>query len=496
MQINQNISAIKAGINLGKAEDRLSKSTERLSSGFKINHAADDAAGFSISRKMRTQIRALERASQNSADGISLLQTAEGALNEISAMLIRTKELSVQAANDTNSSEDRMAIQHEVNQLLDEIDRISRDNDFNTKTLLNGDIGRKTVTDTSDVTGIRTSDAVSNGDYKITVNKDPKQAVYEAGAVTGFPSEELEGSVIINGVTIDIRKNQDATTIINNLRAGASLAGIEMIGNGGAPDASGDPSIAGYTRGSALDSNLVFISREYGKDAKIDISVKAKDEEKASELADALGLPVKMEEDEIKKGEDAEISLDTDDDSKTKFEKTATVRVSGDKAVIMDNGGFEMEVKISPFATEKGVSDVKLSVLDAGYMTLQVGANTGNSFDVSIDRIDTETLGIRNLSVGSHENAENAIERVDIAIGRVSAERSKIGAVQNRLEHTILSTDETTEDMTAAISRILDTDLAKEMTEHAQQQLLSQAGTSVLAQANERPQTILSLLQG
>lgn len=496
MQINLNISAIKAGIHLNRTESRLSKSTEKLSSGYKINHAADDAAGFSISRKMRTQIRALERSSQNSSDGISLLQTAEGSLNEVSAMLIRMKELSVQSANDTNSSDERMAIQKEMDQLLAEIDRISSDNDFNTKTMLNGDMGRKTITDTPDVSVISTSREVSNGSYKITVNKDPKQAVYEGGAISGFPSEDLEGSVIINGVVIDINKNEDTKTVINKLREGAALSGVELIGNGGGPDADGDPKLAGYTKASAEDNPLVFISREYGKDAKVEISVKAKTEEKQSDLAAALGLPEKMEEDDIPRGEDAEITLDEDEDSKTKFEKTATVKVSGDKALIRDNGGFEMEVKISPFATEKGVSDVAISVLDAGYITLQVGANTGNSFDISIDRIDTETLGIRGLSVGSHEEAEKSIERVDIAISRVSAERSKLGAFQNRLEYTILSTDETTENMTTALSRILDMDLADEMTEYSQQQLLSQAGTSVLARANERPQTIISLLQG
>ena len=134
-------------------------------------------------------------------------------------------------------------------------------------------------------------------------------------------------------------------------------------------------------------------------------------------------------------------------------------------------------------------------MLDAGYMTLQVGANTGESFDVNIGRIDSETLGLKGINLRTNSEAENAIARIDNAITSLSAERAKLGAYQNRLEHTILSLDETTEDMTSAFSRIMDTDMAAEMTEFTQQKVLSQAGTSVLAQANERPNTVLTLLQ-
>ena len=170
--------------------------------------------------------------------------------------------------------------------------------------------------------------------------------------------------------------------------------------------------------------------------------------------------------------------------------------MDGDKGVIKDRDGFELELKVNDYTTEndKG-GEVELTVFDAGYMTLQVGANTGESFDVSIDRIDTETLGLSKINLRSSKEAENAIEMVDKAITMVSAERAKLGAYQNRLEHTILSLDETTEDMTSAFSRIVDTDMAEEMTEFTQQKVLSQAGTSVLAQANERPNTILTLLQ-
>ena len=197
-----------------------------------------------------------------------------------------------------------------------------------------------------------------------------------------------------------------------------------------------------------------------------------------------------MEPTEVKKGSDAKVTLDEG------FSKTATVRTEGDKVVVKDKGGFEMELKVNDYTTEgdKG-GEVDLEVLDAGYMTLQLGANTGENLDISIGRIDSETLGLKGLNIRTHEEAESAISKVDAAISMVSAERAKLGAYQNRLEHTILSVDETTENMTSAFSRIMDTDMAEEMTEYTQQKVLSQAGTSVLAQANERPNTVLTLLQ-
>ena len=178
MRINNNISALRANTNLSRVEKRLDNSTRRLSSGYKINSASDDAAGFSISRKMRTQIRSLERASQNAADGISVMQTAEGALNEVSAMLNRMKELAVQSANDTYSGDDRDAIQQEMDQLLSEINRISTDTGFNEKKLLNGEANRRSVTQNDGVSVVRSSESVPNGKYKLTVNEDPKKAVY------------------------------------------------------------------------------------------------------------------------------------------------------------------------------------------------------------------------------------------------------------------------------------------------------------------------------
>ena len=504
MRINNNISALRANTNLSRVDRKLSQSTERLSSGNKINAASDDAAGFSISRRMRTQIKSLERASQNSADGISVIQTAEGALNEVSAILGRMKELAVQAASDTYSGEDRDAIQKEIDQLGAEIDRISNSTGFNTKTLLNGEVGRKSVTKNEGVDVIRSSDSVPNGKYKLNVTGDPKKAVYNGGTVNDSifgKDSNVAGRIFINGEVININKGETFEQIREKLIKGAERAGLSLVGDGGGPDADGNELYGGYT-GEEFEngSKLLLVSKEYGSKAKIDIRVEGMEvrdkdgtvladaEQNKNDIANALGLPTEM--DEPNKGTDATVELGEG------FDKTATVRTDGDKVIVKDNGGFEMELKVKDYTTEsdKG-GEVDLTVLDAGYMTLQVGANTGDSFDVSIDRMDTETLGLKGLNIRTHLEAEKAMERVDAAISKVSAARAKLGAYQNRLEHTILSVDGTTENMTSAFSRIMDTDMAEEMTEYTQQKVLSQAGTSVLAQANERPNTILTLLQ-
>ena len=278
MRINNNISALRANTNLSRVDKKLSKSTERLSSGYKINSASDDAAGFSISRRMRTQIRSLERASQNSADGISVIQTAEGALNEVSAMLGRMKELAVQAASDTNSGEDRDAIQKEINQLSAEIDRISADTDFNTKTLLNGEANRRSVTKNSGVNVINSTEAVPEGKYKLTVEEDPKKAVYASdGSVDGSAFGEdstIQGRVIINGEVININKGDSIETVLNKLRIGAERAGLSLAGNGGGPDAEGEKLYGGYTAEELDDgASLLFVSKAYGSKAKVDIKV-------------------------------------------------------------------------------------------------------------------------------------------------------------------------------------------------------------------------------
>lgn len=490
MRVNNNISAMRANTHLKKTEAMLSKSAERLSSGNKINRAYDDAAGFSIAKRMNTQIKAINRASQNAADGISVIQTAEGALNEVSAILIRMKELAIQAGNDTYSTEDRSAIQKEIEQLKAEIDRISEATDFNTKDLLNGEVGRKGITDSRFVHVIKNTENVPVGNYGLTVTKDPKKAVYEGGSIGDYGEDGIEvgGKIKINGAEVEILKGDTSETIFNKLREGAAGGGVYVFPAG---EEDGNPEFAGYKPGNfEAGGNLIFVAKEFGAQAGIKI-------ECSEELANELGLPLKDEMETIY-GEDAEISLKFEEDKDkgiNKFPDTTTVSVKGDKVLIRDMGGFEIELNVVP-GTADGTPDIKLSILDAGYMTFHLGANSGDSIDISIGRIDTETLGIRHLNLGTGALARSSIGLIDRAISKVSDERSKLGAFQTRLEHTVLNLDAVEEDLTAAYVRIMDTDMAEEMTEYTSKQVLQQAGTSLLAQANERPQTILSLLQG
>ena len=218
MRINTNISAVVTNNQLQKAQTNLERSLERLSSGYKINHASDDAAGMAISLKMKLQIRGLDQSDNNAADGVSVLQTAEGAIAEIQSMLTRMKELSVQAANDTNADGEREAIQKELQSLNKEIDRIANDTEFNSQSLINGNLERRVYT-RNNVHGVEQFECSSNiaaGDYGITVAQDARQAVVKSGAVTlnGKVTAAMEGTVKINGYDIDINEGDDMDKIM------------------------------------------------------------------------------------------------------------------------------------------------------------------------------------------------------------------------------------------------------------------------------------------
>ena len=215
MRINHNISALKANSQLTRNDNALSKSLEKLTSGLKINRAADDAAGMAISQKMKTQIAALTRASANGSDGISVIQTAEGALAEVENMAQRMRQLSVQAANGTNTVEDKKAIQSEIDALNEEILRISETTEFNTKALLNGDIDRKTYSNNPKVQVIKISDEVETSDYSLKITKDARQAVLftrpMGGNSSGKISEDQAGIVNINGIEVNIEEGMTYT---------------------------------------------------------------------------------------------------------------------------------------------------------------------------------------------------------------------------------------------------------------------------------------------
>ncbi len=491
MRINHNISALKANNQLVKTNNALDKSLEKLSSGFRINRAADDAAGMAISQKMKTQIAGLEQASRNASDGISIIQTAEGALTEVNTMIQRMRELAVQAANGTNTLEDRKSIQAEIDQLNDEIKRISETTEFNTKTLLDGSIDNLSYSDNNYVKLVSLSDAVKSGEYTIQVTSEASKAVaIPSGTIAGteFPiTAAAAGSININGNEVTIEEGDTLEEVFEKLRNTCDTANVKVFATADdltvPPDAAAvaaSPDTAGYNSVSPADGTaLVFISNGYGSDETIEIYCDNAD------LAAALGLTGIT----ATAGKDAVVDLGAG------FSTTATVSVDGNLVKVTDINDFEMVFDARP-GSSAGTGIANVTVLKAGPMKLQIGANEDQTMEVRIPRVDPVTLGIDNVNICTEEGAQKAITTLDEANSKVTAIRAKLGAYQNRLEHAISNLDTTSENMTEALSRIEDVDMAKEMANYTQKNVLAQAGTAMLAQANERPQTILSLLQG
>ncbi len=368
MRINYNISATLANNALSKTETNLSRSMERLSSGLKINHAKDNPAGIAISKRMNAQIKGLSVATQNASDGISIVETADGALGEVHAILQRMNELAVQASNGVQTDTDRKSVDEEIQQLKQEITRIADTTEFNGKTLLNGEF---------------------------------------------------------------------------DLRGYSSDDNVKVM----------------YYSDSATPKNYTLNSITTGLDADGNTIVTA-----------------------------ASILTDGSDNS---FPTDAVVSdITKDVITVTAGNGFEVKLQAKADAT-----NVDLNLTGIGALRLQIGANEGQILEIRIPEISLQNMGLADTNVLTKETAKKTIAEVSDAITYISSVRSRLGAYQNRLENATASLDVTGENMTASYSRIMDVDMATEMTEYTTQQVLAQAGTSILAQANERPQQVLQLLQ-
>lgn len=482
MKINHNMSAIIANKKLLRTEKGLSDSIERLSTGLRINRASDDAAGMAIASKMRAQIKGLDQASRNASDGVSVLETADGALNEVHNMLQRMRELSVQAANGTNTPDDLEAIQSEISSLREEIDRISRDTEFNTKPLLDGTLDQRVYPDNRGITRIDISDTVSANTYTVEIAADATHAVLEGGqaipAASTVPAG-ASGTVVINGVEVEISEGEEFSAVYEKLREGAERGEVNLLVVADTTQTGGTPENGGYVPVDiSQGGNLVFVSDEYGKGTEMSVKCDNPD------LANFLGIGTENQE----VGTDVEISFGAQD---VGFSSQATILTDGNYVTISDRSGFEMKFEVEPGTT----GTVNLDVTDIGTMTLQIGANEDQTVDVRIPEISSQTLYIDKVDVCTVTGADRAITSFDGAIAKVSEVRSSIGAYQNRLDYAVSSLDGTEENMTQALSRIEDVDMAEEMTEYTKYNVLSQAATSVLAQANDIPQQVLQLLQ-
>lgn len=488
MKINNNISAVIANKHLLRNENALSASMERLSSGYRLNRAKDNPSGMAISNKMRAQIRGLDRASQNSQDGVSLLNTADGAISETTSILQRMRELAVQAANDTNTDSDKEAIQLEMTNLRSEVDRISSTTEFNTKNLLDGTLDRKAYAD--DVSRLQVSDSVSAGTYEIELTHAAERAHVDGKTPSG---DVPDGSFTVNGRKVELKSTMTADEAYEELRKQCEYGNVSAE-----KDSTGKITLKS---GSYNDEHEQVLGTAWGEGAKISISVDSNDA-KSKEAADYFGLKDNsMNPDH---GENAKVKL------KGSFSSTATSSVDGRKITVTDNNGFEMSFvldkasettgetsTIKPNDGTAGASNrrIKIEVTDIGPMDLQVGANTKQQMRARIDAMDTKSLYIDDLDVTKEGGAGLAISRLDSAISKVNENRARIGALSNRLGNTISNLDNESENMNSAISKLKDTDMATEMVEFTKDNVLQQAGTSALSQANELPNLALQLLQ-
>ena len=376
MKINYNVSAVVANAALTVNEKKFNVSTERLSTGYKVNHAKENPSGIAIAKRMNAQLKGLSQSKDNASTAVSVVSTAEGALTEIQSMIQRMNELSVQAATGTKTDSDRESIQAEIKELKEEIERMKNDTEFNGKKLLNGDCDLKGYADAKVIKVSYYSDETPVANYKFS---------------------------LVNPIPLD-------------------------------------------------------------QDGNVDLK-------------------------------DGSVTL-LQDGSENAFPKDAKITYDGDKVTVTAANEFEITFKVDKNVTTTSQDgSISLDITGIGAMRVQIGANEGQVLAIRIPEVSLDTLGLSDIDISTQEGAQRAIELSKQANAYISSVRSRIGAYENRLEHTQSSLGVTEENVTSAFSRIMDTDMAEEMTEYANQQVLNQAGISVLTQANQRPAEVLQLLQ-
>jgi len=536
MIVQHNMTAMNTNRQLGISTNAVAKNTEKLSSGYRINRAADDAAGLAISEKMRSQIRGLNQASTNAQDGISMIQTAEGALQESHAILQRMRELTIQAANGTETDEDRGNIQDEITQLQDELDRISETTEFNTMKLLDGSLngGGSNVTSagpkfgeydtnlkafiSSDISGVvisTTTGATLGGESALwdaagttlTINLHEGTTYTEAEIDNLVKNAKQEDSTNTNNpAKVEINLNNGVFTADAEYTTGGTVAGVK---------AEQTFDLDGIDPGtnSVGVCQIKITANKYGADNNVTILIdfKAEGGDEECKVATAatyastgavsdnatysLSLATGKEytEQDIEKllaeagfSADVEFIGPNPDEANTLFVTDSTVSASNALA-----GGTGLG-DTDAFLGQKGY-DVSAS---GEGVELQVGANYGQTISFGIGDMSSVALGVdgTKVDVTTQKKAQESITNIDAGIAAVSKQRSLLGAIQNRLEHTISNLDNTAENLQSAESGIRDVDMASEMVQFSKNNILQQAAQSMLAQANQANQGVLSLL--
>ena len=492
MVVQHNLTAMNSNRMLGINTKTQAKSTEKLSSGYKINRAADDAAGLSISEKMRKQIRGLTQASSNAQDGISTVQTAEGALGEVQDMLQRMNELAVKSANGTQSENDRSYIQNEIDQLTTEIDRVAETTKFNETYLLKGD--RFATKEYSYAYAQYTADQAAS--VTMPTNADATAKVKIGGVDFDANASSADQNAVANaiknsGLTVKVTKHWDATA------AAAADNTFSVSLNG---DAASKYKVAAVkddpTKFDITTSDGTKVATVTVTDDGSDKATQASDDGKSvsSAAINATAVTGATKNGEAAKYYDKDGNGISANALNSYFQTAAdgTITAKGDAPTVYDAVGLATTLDPAQVTSTQDITGaLKLS--------LHVGADAtvNNQITLSIDSMSAKGLGVNGLKVdgANDKNALSAIETIKEAIQKVSTQRSTLGAVQNRLEHTINNLDNVVENTTSAESQIRDTDMATEMVKYSNNNILSQAGQAMLAQANQSNQGVLSLLQ-
>ena len=488
--INTNVASLSAQNQLNKSQELSNQALERLSSGLRINSAKDDAAGLAISTRFQSQISGLNVAQRNANDGISLAQTAEGALDETTNILQRVRELSVQSANSSNNASDRQALQDEVNQLVSELDRIATTTNFNGQNLLDGTFGtakfqvgaNANETITASTANLRTANYGNN--QIISEGAATAAAAFGANGVTA-------GSVAVNGslgsATVTIGANETAKTISDNINAQTADTGVTAT-------ARTESSVAFAAAGSYT------LNLRSDNDANQSISFTLS----AATGADSLSAAVSAINDQSSKtGVTAEVADDgasvilSNEAGNDIFLGDTTTANAGDVTVTKQARDADGELAAVTGTITLTADTTADNSITSGYITLDSGKSFSTDVTTSNAFADeASTLNkVSELDITSFEKATQALKTVDAALEAVTSQRAKFGALQSRFESTISNLASTAENLSAANSRILDADFAAESAKLSKSQVLQQAGISVLAQANARPQQVLSLLQ-
>jgi len=492
MRINNNIMALNAHRQLGINQGGAAKSMEKLSSGFRINRAGDDAAGLAISEKMRGQIRGLKQAARNAQDGISLIQTAEGALNETHAILQRMRELATQSATDTNTGVDRKEIQEEINQLASEITRIADTTEFNTQNLLGGQFKAKFHIG-----------ANQGQNVNLAINNMDANALKVAGSGEGFAKVEVEGTAAgANGATGLVAGEQTLDVVgIDNVTVGTVSANFGLANEDGEIVAisQNGKAYTFLTEATKVDKLPVAATSArtmtFGEQV-IDgqVTLTATDVDTDSTLTDITATG-SVEVTGLAAGSYSVV--ETTDAATIKGLENLDSDAAGTISHVLVNADNEAVAVSDDGKTWYAVSDIDFTVNSDADLVTNLEPDAEAVMNVAATLSDGDNVEIKadgGIDVSSQVAADKAITVINEALETVSAERSKLGAMQNRLEHTIANLGTSAENLQAAEARIRDLDMAEEIMAFTKNNILQQAATAMLAQANMAPQSVLQLL--